>query len=238
MARVNTRTKPKTKRVKKPKAPRKPSSGVTKSCIGFLFSGALMGVVGTLLVQGMQSGSTQDVGSGLRDLIQRSRQDDAQKAARLKTEKKAPEPVLVNKTKQRVKPKFDFYTVLPAFEEVISKDAPPPVKVVTVKPNSQKSNQITRDKPKAESKPKAGAASSVYAIQVASYARHADADKLKAELSLRGWPTTIQTVAIDKKTYYRVRVGPFKDYGNLTSVDYELGKMGHKTLRLRLALGG
>jgi len=225
----------KKKRVRKTKPSSTSSrSGVTKSCISFLFSGALIGVLGTLLFQGLQSGSTQDVGSGLRDMMAKSREADAQQQA----QKSVPEPVLVKKTKPREKPQFDFYTVLPGFEEVLPKDSPepPPVKVVKAKPRkgSKVDNKATSKTANKIARPQSA---SVYVLQVASYNSHADADKLKAELSLRGWPTTIQTVSIDHKTYYRVRVGPFKDYGNMTTVDYELDKMGHKTLRLRLSKG-
>ncbi len=217
------------KRVKKAKPARKASGGgVTKSCIGFLFAGALIGVLGTMLFQGIQSDSTRDVGSGLRDMMAKSRQAEAQKEA----DRVAPEPILVKKAKPREKPQFDFYTVLPGFEEVLPKDSPepPPVKAVKVKSSKNK-------KAPAKTKPAVARSPSVYVLQVASYNRHADADKLKAELALRGWPVSIQTVSIDNKTYYRVRVGPFKDYGNMTSVDYELGKMGHKAMRLRVSKG-
>ena len=231
------------KRVKKSNTPkaRRPSSGVTKSCIGFLFTGALIGMLGTLLFQGLQSDSPKGVGSGLRDMMAKSRQAEAERQA----QKQAPEPVLVNKSVPRAKSKFDFYTVLPEFEEVLPKDAPEPPAVKTVQVRAEKDKAKRASKPASKPVSKQGRAKldlalgkSVYALQVASYGRRADADKLRAQLVLRGWPANIQTVSIDKKTYYRVRVGPFKDYGTMTTVDYELGKMGHKALRLRLSQGG
>lgn len=212
MARQAKRKKP-----RKPATPRAASTGVTKSCIGFLLSGVIMGVLGTALFQGMRSSSTGDVGSGIREMVEQSRRSDAERQA----QQERPEPVLVSRDAPRKKVDYEFYTVLPELEEVIPKDAPEPP---PVKP------QVNPQAGQANAKP---ASRSEYILQVASYARPADADKLKAQLTLHGWDTSIQTVSIDNKTYYRVRVGPFADYGNMTAADYELAKMGHQTLRLR-----
>lgn len=216
MARQAKRKKP-----AKSTSSRKPSSGVTKSCLGFLLSGVLVGVLGTLLVQGMRSSSSHDMGSGIREMVEQSRQADAARKAK----KPESEPVLMSRDQPRKKVDYDFYTVLPGIEEVIPKDAPepPPVSAVKTAPSTGQAGQ------------QVAVASKEYVLQVASYGRMADADKLKAELTLKGWRTAIQTVSIDNKTYYRVRVGPFSDYGNMTAVDYELAKMGHQTLRLRVA---
>jgi hypothetical protein len=172
------------RRTKKAKAkanPRRGSGRNTRSFLaairqgmGFFITGVFTGVLGIVLWQGYQSDAQGDMGSGLKAMIMQSKQQAAMRAA----ESLAPEPVLVDNA-PRIKPQYDFYTVLPEIEEVLPKDTP--------------------------------------------------------ELPMQA---LIQKVTIENKNYFRVRLGPYSDYGTMTSDDYKLSQLGFKAMRLRVSRAG
>ncbi|OOY35506.1 hypothetical protein BOV90_08210 [Solemya velum gill symbiont] len=82
-------------------------------------------------------------------------------------------------------PSYSFYTVLPEMEVAV----PPEV----LKPTAEKSTQK----------------SGLYQLQLASYRNRPDAAKMEASLALIGISARIEKVAINDKTYYRVRSGPY-----------------------------
>lgn len=209
----------------------KPLLSALKRGFGLFISGALTGVLVMLFWQGYQSDSQADLGSGLREMIEQSRIQAKQRAEATVP----PVPILVDNA-PRVKPEYDFYTVLPEIEEVLPSDAPPAqvpnVSTAKVK-NKPKPKTVKTKKP-----PKPLKAGSAYMLQVASYGHRKDAQRLKAKLALGGLRASIQKVAIEKKNYFRVRIGPYKDYGSMTSDDYKLSKMGFKALRLKLSQAG
>jgi len=209
----------------------KPAITAFRQGIGFFVTGVLTGVLALLYWQGYQSDAEGDLGSGIRAMISRSEQQAAIRAA----ENVAPEPVLVDNA-PRIKPKYDFYTVLPEIEEVLPKDAQDLPQVASV---DIKSAPKPKAAPKAAVKnvrqlPPGGA----YMLQVASYGHQADAERLKAKLALNGMRASIQKVSIESKNYFRVRIGPYADYGTMTADDYKLSKLGFKAMRLRISKAG
>jgi len=89
-----------------------------------------------------------------------------------------------------VKPRFDFYKILPGTEEAVT-------------------DKEFKRMPRASSK-------EVYFLQVAAFQNPADADNLKARLALAGIETRIQTATLpDGKVWHRVRVGPFSNQDEL-----------------------
>ena len=102
------------------------------------------------------------------------------------------------------KPQFDFYNLLPEIEVVVPDPEPEPA----AKPNSVAAPVVTRTAPPVET-PHSGEA---YLVQVGSFRRQAEADRLRARLALLGIEARIQRVAIDgQDAWHRVRVGPFND---------------------------
>jgi cell division protein FtsN len=90
-----------------------------------------------------------------------------------------------------VKPRFDFYKILPGTEEA-----------VTDKEFKRASPAATKE---------------VYFLQVAAFQSPADADNLKARLALAGIETQIQTATLpDGQVWHRVRVGPFSNQDELS----------------------
>jgi cell division protein FtsN len=90
-----------------------------------------------------------------------------------------------------VKPRFDFYKILPGTEEAVT------------------DKEVTRTSP--------AATKEVYFLQVAAFQNPADADNLKARLALAGIETQIQTATLpDGQVWHRVRVGPFSSQDELS----------------------
>jgi cell division protein FtsN len=87
------------------------------------------------------------------------------------------------------RPRFDFYTLLPAQEVVV--------------PEEEMEQPAPR--PSAARPEKAS-----YLLQVGAFRNYQDADRLKASLALLGIEAHIQRVSIDdKETFHRVRSGPY-----------------------------
>ncbi|MFO1436199.1 MAG: SPOR domain-containing protein [Gammaproteobacteria bacterium] len=117
---------------------------------------------------------------------------------------------------QPPKPRFDFYTILPEMEVKVpdwasaNPSAPPPP---VLEPGS-------------------------YVLQVASFQRFEDADKVKAKLALHGIVADIQRVVINgNETWFRVRVGPFKELERVDAMRSKLQQAGMDFMLLRIKEG-
>ncbi len=114
------------------------------------------------------------------------------------------------------KPRFDFYTILPEMEVKVP-DWPAPSAGT---PETQ------------ELQPGA------YVLQVASFQRFEEADKVKARLALNGITADIQRVVINgKDTWYRVRVGPLRDPQTVETMRARLQQAGMDYMLLKLKDG-
>jgi cell division protein FtsN len=83
---------------------------------------------------------------------------------------------------------YDFFTVLPEHEVVVPRE-------------EIEERARERDSAVADQGP--------YLLQVGSFRSGADADSLRAEVTLLGLEATVQTVTVDDVTWHRVRVGPY-----------------------------
>lgn len=110
--------------------------------------------------------------------------------------------------------RFDFYDMLPNFEVVIPE---------------QESDVIKDRQPQAVVEP------GVYILQAGSFSRYEDADRRRAELALQGIESAIQRVAIDDRTYHRVRIGPISDLDQLNLLRSRLRAANIDALRIRVA---
>ena len=76
-------------------------------------------------------------------------------------------------------------------------------------------------------------------LQAGSYQNKKDADRLKAELALKGHQSQIQKVTIQGRgDFYRVRLGPYINHNQMVSADDSLAASGIKALRLKISKGG
>ena len=114
-------------------------------------------------------------------------------------------------------PRFDFYTLLPEMEVVV------PEQQIRGKPE-QGVRQVEEP--------------GTYYLQVGSFKNGEQADRLKAELAIKGFETVIQKVTIDNnndtQTWHRVRVGPYSDLEPLNRARQKLKASGHESSLVRI----
>lgn len=134
--------------------------------------------------------------------------------------------------------KFDFYSMLPEEEVLVPAEGPveppalppaaPPEAPATPKRSAPEKTAAPAEKPAA--KPASGGD---YLLQVGSFRSTADAERLKAQLALKGIQTSIQTVTISNgQTYHRVRTGAY-DKEQAKSVSAKLERDGQESIMIR-----
>ena len=122
---------------------------------------------------------------------------DAPAAAETKTAKRklrASEPLDGAEASEDPAKNYDFYDALPKFEMVVpekDKEVRPDIKTV---PETRKGT---------------------YVLQVGSYKNFADADRVRAKLSLQGVDSKVQKVTIDNDSWHRIRIGPISNLDEL-----------------------
>lgn len=173
-----------------------------------------------MLLVGLISGSlltTLYLGAQSRD---KSDMGSGLKTLLTQSQRQSPKTVpraTVNNDGSPPKANFDFYTVLPEIERVIPDDL------------AESASKPIRPRENLDH----------YILQVGSYAKLSDADRLKAKLVLSGFDTTVQKVSIeDKGVYYRVRVGPYTDKRTLKNARQRLEKLGVRGLPLKVSRAG
>ncbi len=123
--------------------------------------------------------------------------------------------------------RFEFYTLLPEMEVAVPEEElradPAPPSVATPPPAATGAASA------------AASAGASYLLQVGSFRRREDAERLRAQLALLGMEANIQTVSIDgHQTWHRVRVGPYARVGSLNAARARLQAEGHRSLVLRI----
>ena len=103
-------------------------------------------------------------------------------------------------------PRFTFYERLPLDEIIIPQEA------LDVEVDKNKSKEPLEKIIKEGS----------YVVQAGSFQEFTDADRRKAELALLGLESVIQKVSIDKRNWYRVRIGPYINLTELNSTRQRL----------------
>ena len=132
---------------------------------------------------------------------------------------------------------FDFYSLLPEEEVVIPADADTAPESPPLPPTPAKPEQDAMARSQAPSAPSTPAApaggSGDYRIQVGSFRKSADAERLKAKLALLGIQTGIETVTIDSgQTYHRVRTGAYSRE-RAESLQAQLEREGLESMMMR-----
>jgi cell division protein FtsN len=111
------------------------------------------------------------------------------------------------------KDRFDFYTMLPAFEMIITDEKP----------------AVDEDiEPQAIEEP------GVYLLQAGSFSTHNDADRRRAELALHGIESRVQRAKVNNRDYFRVYVGPIDDLDELNVTRSRLREAKIDVMRIRL----
>ena len=114
------------------------------------------------------------------------------------------------------KTNFDFYRLLPRTEvRVDDSDLPganpsPPEQTAT-RPSSAGGRETATDDRETAATPEVPPASPrEYRVQVGSFRERKEADRLRAELALGGFESSIQTMDAANGTWHRVMLGPFR----------------------------
>lgn len=109
----------------------------------------------------------------------------------------------VEKTSERVEPKFDFYTILPEGEVVVPE------------------HEIkTRIREELVGKVKA----TQYILQAGSFRDAKDAEKLKAELLAMGIVSKLEKAKVGEVIWHRVKLGPYAQLASVETVKNRLRK--------------
>lgn len=112
------------------------------------------------------------------------------------------------------KPKFDFYTILPEMEVMV------PEQDIAGKVEHGVAHVKTPG---------------TYVLQVGSFRRYGQADRLKAQLALLGLEANIQDVTVNgNETWHRVRLGPFHSLRKLNGAREVLKRHHVEALLLKL----
>lgn len=108
--------------------------------------------------------------------------------------------------KAEVKPRFDFYRILPGREEPVTE------------------RQIREAAKKAG---KSGTSRESYFVQAGSFQNPADADNLKAKIALLGLEANVEPADIaGKGVWYRVRLGPYTRIDEINRIRQQLTQNG------------
>ena len=109
-----------------------------------------------------------------------------------------------DKTGVGERPRFEFYKILPGSQEAVPAPDAPPTPAAAPLP----------------------AGESIY-LQAGAFQKLADADKLKAKLTMMGAEVGVQEVNIpDKGAMHRVRVGPFASISEMNRVRNQMSDNG------------
>ncbi|GAA0710699.1 SPOR domain-containing protein [Dokdonella soli] len=137
------------------------------------------------------------------------------------------------------KPKknFDFYQVLPEAEVVIP-DAELSAKAkAEQQARANAAANPTGQPATAPATPAATPAAGRYILQAGSYPDPKAADEVKAKLAMVGFVAQVQPVAINGKTWHRVRLGPYASASELESAKRSLADNGISAIALKETAG-
>jgi cell division protein FtsN len=169
---------------------------------------------------------------------------------RVKAEAKAAKIAEANKTPPSptapVKPKYDFYTLLPESEVIVPNEAVPektPPAVAPLVPVSPEQaakidtaraqaalSGLTPPPPPPVAKP---AAVTQFFLQAGSFRKKEDAEKVRAQIILLGQTASVESGTVKEETWYRVLVGPFSNREQLTIAQKQLAGGGFSNLLLQ-----
>ncbi len=88
-----------------------------------------------------------------------------------------------------------------------------------------------------DSKPQSGTRSSNerYLLQAGSFRRNEDADRRRAELILKGFEASIQSVDLDSgDSWHRVMIGPYDNLNAMHRAQDQLASNGIETLPIKM----
>ncbi|MED5389914.1 MAG: SPOR domain-containing protein [Pseudomonadota bacterium] len=180
----------------------------------WLFTGLMVGLFVAFL---FHLGKTQ-LAQGSNDKV----------AEQPQPEKKAPAKPQPAKDNGEEAPQFDFYAVLPKMEVIVPQNESDTGRRDTRKP--------VEEKPASERQPDTSTRSNErYLLQAGSFRRNEDADRRRAELILKGFEASIQSVNLESgDSWHRVMIGPYDNLNAMHRAQDQLASNGIETLPIKM----
>lgn len=137
------------------------------------------------------------------------------------------------------RPQFQFYSLLPEREVMVSEDEVDRRARATSSVPSPRPSPPPPGAPVAAAEappppPAAPASDEVLMLQVAAFKGRADAESLKAQLALKGMQAGIESANIKGESYHRVRLGPYRSIEQLQAARNRLKSSGYDSAVVRL----
>ncbi|MQX52756.1 SPOR domain-containing protein [Alcanivorax sediminis] len=126
-------------------------------------------------------------------------------------------------------PQFDFYAVLPKMEVIVPQTE-----------TDSGTRQTTTSKPKESTRQPSTETSTrssdeKYLLQAGSFRRNEDADRRRAELILKGFEASIQSVNLENgDSWHRVMIGPYNNLNAMHRAQDQLASSGIETLPIKM----
>ncbi|ROL87414.1 SPOR domain-containing protein [Pseudomonas chlororaphis] len=182
------------------------------------------------------------------DSVKRERLEQQKTTKIAEANKTPPSP------QQPVKPKYDFYTLLPESEVIVPPEAVPektlptpqtapvapttPVtpaeaaKIDTARAQAALAGITPPPAPPVAQVAKAAPVTRFF-LQAGSFRKQTDADKVRAQIILLGQSVSVESGTVKDETWYRVLVGPFSNREQLTTAQKQLAGAGFSNLLLQ-----
>ena len=137
-------------------------------------------------------------------------------ASERSTQRPAPRTIAAADLSAEAENRFEFYEILPQLEVVVPDDeAPAPAGARPRRPAE---------------------APGSYLLQAGSFSAAADADRMQANLALRGFESHVQRVTVDDNVFNRVRIGPIADLEAAKRAQRQLRDAGYDAFLVGEAL--
>ena len=136
---------------------------------------------------------------------------------RERSDKPAPKPARTSTAADDEK-RFQFYDILPQFEVVV--------------PRAETRSNGAAPSPAARAAPVQQPGR--YLLQAGSFSTPGEADRLQANLALRGVESHVQKATVDGNVFYRVQIGPIDELEALNRTRRQLADAGIEALPLKL----
>lgn len=126
------------------------------------------------------------------------------------------------------KPRFDFYGILEG-----KQTAPPPSEAKPVKPPTEES-KADAPKPAPVAPVPPAASTERFYLQVGAFQKPAEADNVKAKLTLQGYEAEVVEADIPEKgKMYRVRTGPYTTLDEANKTRHQLAENGMQATMIK-----
>ncbi|MFC5694109.1 SPOR domain-containing protein [Pseudomonas sp. GCM10022186] len=149
-------------------------------------------------------------------------------------------------SQEPVKPKYDFYTLLPESEVIVPPEAvpkappPPPPQQKPVTPEEAAKIDAARaqaalngETPPPPPVVAKAPVTNQFFLQAGSFRKRDDADRVRAQIILLGQNVQVESGTVREETWYRVLVGPFANREQLASAQKQLAGSGFSNLLLQ-----